>query len=140
MIHNELKNRYQNVSLDSENNSGESVYHTFIYCESILWVDGYRYFDYIIPGFLQFVDLKQLHSCEEFISKLMTKLSGSLIERSPPVILWILSTSELLNFDHKLINGLFNKNDVLLSGSSMKKLTSWKKDLEIKVKNNGIEE
>ena len=141
--YNELKNRYQNISLDSENDNGESVYHTFIHCESILWVDGCRYFDCIIPriipGFLQFVELNQLHSCEEFTSKLMTKLSGSLIERSPLVIMWILSTPELLNFDYKLINGLFNKNYVLLSGSSMTKLTSWIKDLKIKVKNNGIE-
>ena len=55
--YNELKNRHQNLSLDSENDNGESVYHTFIHCESILLVDGCRYFDCIlpriIPGFLQ---------------------------------------------------------------------------------------
>ena len=97
-----IKNKYKDDPFDSEKNLGQPLFHSFINYESILWLDGYNYYDYkepkIIPGFIQFSELIQFNACKGFEhSTLIYKFTDNLIEQCTLIILWLVPTTEVFN-------------------------------------------
>ena len=123
---------------------GQPLFHSFINYESILWLDGYNYYDYkgpkIIPGFIKFSELIQFNACKGFEDSLINKFADNLIEQCTLIILWLASTTEVFNgLNYRLVSNLFNKNYILFSSEMLTNFVHWVEKLKTDFEENGME-